>query len=261
MRHRVSGRRLEWRLKARAFSSIDLNFQTVSLVSVSPGSRKRPQQNAGNEWTGLQRACWLPPGAAPGVRKSRVLPGGDGLWVLCAAPSNVCVPIFCISFRFRFPPPTTDCTRSGNFSDGSSETKWPSPPKRNALPKRAGKPPEGSRRNLRDTGAEKNRQEVRHAQRQKNLRATWRAPVLHAEFPHPFCGSGPADRGVDQGVRFYRSRPVRRGQHHFDLTRKYQAMIAAGKPAKVALTALMRKLIEMANALVKADREWSQNSP
>ncbi len=38
-------------------------------------------------------------------------------------------------------------------------------------------------------------------------------------------------------------------------------MMAAGKPAKVALTALMRKLIEMANALVKADREWSQNSP
>ncbi len=42
------------------------------------------------------------------------------------------------------------------FSDGSSETKWPLRPKRNALPKRAGKPPEGSRRNLRDTGGEKN---------------------------------------------------------------------------------------------------------
>ncbi len=41
------------------------------------------------------------------------------------------------------------------FSDGPSETKWPSPPKRNALPKRAGKPPEGSRRNLRETGGEK----------------------------------------------------------------------------------------------------------
>ncbi len=42
------------------------------------------------------------------------------------------------------------------FTDGSSETKCPSPPKRNALPKRAQKPPEGSRRNLRDTGGEKN---------------------------------------------------------------------------------------------------------
>ncbi len=56
VRHRVSGRRLDWRLEARAFSSIDLNFQTVSLVSVSPGSRKRPPQNAGNEWTGLPTA-------------------------------------------------------------------------------------------------------------------------------------------------------------------------------------------------------------
>ncbi len=41
------------------------------------------------------------------------------------------------------------------FSDRSSETKWPLGSKRNALPKRAGKPPKGSRRNLRDTGGEK----------------------------------------------------------------------------------------------------------
>ena len=37
---------------------------------------------------------------------------------------------------------------------------------------------------------------------------------------------------------------------------KYQAMIKAGKPPKVALTALMRKLIELANALIKANRLW-----
>ncbi len=42
-----------------------------------------------------------------------------------------------------------------------------------------------------------------------------------------------------------------------DLQRKYQAMIAAGKPPKVALTALMRKLIELANALIHANRKWS----
>ena len=30
-----------------------------------------------------------------------------------------------------------------------------------------------------------------------------------------------------------------------------------GKPQKVALTAIMRKLIELANTLVKADREWA----
>ncbi|MGV6804884.1 MAG: transposase [Ruegeria sp.] len=50
-------------------------------------------------------------------------------------------------------------------------------------------------------------------------------------------------------------------RHHPDLARKYQAMIAAGKPAKVALTGLMRKLIEPANALIKADRKWSPNLP
>jgi transposase len=41
-----------------------------------------------------------------------------------------------------------------------------------------------------------------------------------------------------------------------DLKAKYQAMIKAGKPPKVALTALMRKLIELANALIKANRLW-----
>ena len=41
-----------------------------------------------------------------------------------------------------------------------------------------------------------------------------------------------------------------------DLKAKYHALRAAGKPAKVAIVTLMRKLIEMANALVKADRHW-----
>ena len=44
-----------------------------------------------------------------------------------------------------------------------------------------------------------------------------------------------------------------------DLKAKYHALRAAGKPAKVAIVTLMRKLIEMANALVKADRNWPLN--
>ncbi|WP_299870220.1 hypothetical protein [uncultured Roseobacter sp.] len=36
----------------------------------------------------------------------------------------------------------------------------------------------------------------------------------------------------------------------------YQRIISAGKPAKVAITAVMRKLMVLANALVKADRTW-----
>jgi transposase len=41
-----------------------------------------------------------------------------------------------------------------------------------------------------------------------------------------------------------------------DLKAKYEHLREAGKPAKVAIVAVMRKLIEMANALVKADRKW-----
>lgn len=41
-----------------------------------------------------------------------------------------------------------------------------------------------------------------------------------------------------------------------DLKTKYEDLRAAGKPAKLAIVAIMRKLIEMANALVKADRLW-----
>lgn len=41
-----------------------------------------------------------------------------------------------------------------------------------------------------------------------------------------------------------------------DLKAKYQQLIAAGKPAKLAITAVMRKLIVTANALLKADRLW-----
>ena len=42
-----------------------------------------------------------------------------------------------------------------------------------------------------------------------------------------------------------------------DLKAKYEQLIAAGKPAKVALTAIMRKLLVLANALLKANRKWT----
>lgn len=42
-----------------------------------------------------------------------------------------------------------------------------------------------------------------------------------------------------------------------DLKQKYRTMIQAGKPPKVALTTLMRKLIELANALVQQNRTWT----
>ncbi len=46
-----------------------------------------------------------------------------------------------------------------------------------------------------------------------------------------------------------------------DLKAKYHALRAAGKPAKLAITALMRKLIVMANELVKHDRLWTPKNP
>jgi len=42
------------------------------------------------------------------------------------------------------------------------------------------------------------------------------------------------------------------------MKRFYERLINAGKPAKVAFTAIMRKLILLANALIKQDRMWTQ---
>ena len=42
-----------------------------------------------------------------------------------------------------------------------------------------------------------------------------------------------------------------------DLKTKYERLRTAGKPAKVAIVAVMRNLIEIAHALVKADRKWA----
>jgi len=41
-----------------------------------------------------------------------------------------------------------------------------------------------------------------------------------------------------------------------DLKAKYDHLIGAGKPAKVAITTIMRKLVVLANALLKAGRPW-----
>jgi transposase len=41
-----------------------------------------------------------------------------------------------------------------------------------------------------------------------------------------------------------------------DFKAKYQAMIVAGKPPKVAIVTIMRKLVVLANALLKEGRNW-----
>ncbi len=47
-------------------------------------------------------------------------------------------------------------------------------------------------------------------------------------------------------------------RHNPDLKAKYTALIKAGKPAKVALVALMRKLIILVNTLIHDDRNWEE---
>ena len=50
-------------------------------------------------------------------------------------------------------------------------------------------------------------------------------------------------------------------QHNPDLKRKYEALVAKGKPPKVALTAVMRKLLILANTLVQQNRTWTVQPP
>jgi transposase len=50
-------------------------------------------------------------------------------------------------------------------------------------------------------------------------------------------------------------------QFNPDLKAKYQQLKAAGKASKVAITAIMRKLIVLANALLRDQRTWAQSLP
>jgi transposase len=49
--------------------------------------------------------------------------------------------------------------------------------------------------------------------------------------------------------------------HHPEYSLKYDAMVKAGKVKKVALVALMRKLIILANALLRDKRKWTPARP
>jgi transposase len=42
-----------------------------------------------------------------------------------------------------------------------------------------------------------------------------------------------------------------------DMMATYAHLIETGKPATVAVTAIMRKLVVLANALLKANRTWT----
>ena len=42
---------------------------------------------------------------------------------------------------------------------------------------------------------------------------------------------------------------------------KYRQLCMAGKPSKVAITAVMRKLLLLANALIQKDNTWAATVP
>ena len=50
-------------------------------------------------------------------------------------------------------------------------------------------------------------------------------------------------------------------RHNPDMVRTYARLRDAGKPHRLALTAIMRKLLQLANALVAQDRAWSPTRP
>ena len=50
-------------------------------------------------------------------------------------------------------------------------------------------------------------------------------------------------------------------RHNTELGQVYRTLSDAGKPAKVAITAVMRKLLVLANALIRDDRKWAQIAP
>lgn len=82
--------------------------------------------------------------------------------------------------------------------------------------------------------------------------------MVHYKQAASLAGLAPVARqsGQWKGKCFIRGGRANVRGFNPDLKAKYQQLIAAGKPAKVAITAVMRKLAVTANALLKADCLW-----
>ncbi|MBD3763433.1 MAG: IS110 family transposase [Rhodobacterales bacterium] len=50
-------------------------------------------------------------------------------------------------------------------------------------------------------------------------------------------------------------------RHNLHLAETYRKLVDAGKPAKLAIAAIMRKLVILANALIRDDRTWAKTAP
>ncbi len=93
---------------------------------------------------------------------------------------------------------------------------------------------------------------------------------LDAKAAASLAGLAPVAResGQWQGKRFIQGARARARRllhmaavsatrHNPDLGRKYRDLIGRGKPPKVALVAVMRKLLLLANALLRQNRLWT----
>jgi transposase len=50
-------------------------------------------------------------------------------------------------------------------------------------------------------------------------------------------------------------------RHNLHLSETYRKLVDAGKPAKLAIAAIMRKLVILANALIRDNRTWTETAP
>ncbi len=85
------------------------------------------------------------------------------------------------------------------------------------------------------------------------------APVTRE--PGYWKGRGFIQGGRHQVRRLLYMPAVVAVRHNPDLKRKYEALVAKGKPPKVALTAVMRELLVLANTLVQQDLIWTAHAP
>ena len=84
----------------------------------------------------------------------------------------------------------------------------------------------------------------------------------------PFANDSGRRRGK-RSIRGGRTRPRRQlfmaalsaARHNPDMTRLHASLTERGKPKKVSLTAVMRKLVVIANTLLRDDRLWTARPP
>jgi transposase len=69
---------------------------------------------------------------------------------------------------------------------------------------------------------------------------------------------GGGRRGVRNALYMPALVAIRHNLHHAET---YRTLVNAGKPAKLAIAAIMRKLVILANALIRDDRTWTETAP